>query len=132
MKKILIIEDESSMAKQLKWGLSDTYDIFTAKNAADAVHILHKESPLVVLLDLGLPPYPDSAEEGLRLLEEILSKKAQTKVIVITGNTDRINAVKAVSLALSLLPGFLGNATCVGIAPVASHWRRSLASSAAL
>ena len=96
--QILIIEDESSMAKQLKWGLSDTYDIFTAKNAADAVHILHKESPLVVLLDLGLPPYPDSAEEGLRLLEEILSKKAQTKVIVITGNTDRINAVKAVSL----------------------------------
>ena len=96
--QILIIEDESSMAKQLKWGLSDTYDIFTATNAADAVHILHKESPLVVLLDLGLPPYPDSAEEGLRLLEEILSKKDQTKVIVITGNTDRINAVKAVSL----------------------------------
>ena len=96
--QILIIEDESSMAKQLKWGLSDTYDIFTATNAADAGHILHKESPLVVLLDLGLPPYPDSAEEGLRLLEEILSKKDQTKVIVITGNTDRINAVKAVSL----------------------------------
>jgi two-component system NtrC family response regulator len=96
--QILIIEDESSMAKQLKWGLSDTYDIFTATNAADAVRILHKESPLVVLLDLGLPPYPDSAEEGLRLLEEILSKKAQTKVIVITGNTDKINAVRAVSI----------------------------------
>jgi two-component system NtrC family response regulator len=96
--QILIIEDESSMAKQLKWGLSDTYDIFTATNAADAMRILHRESPLVVLLDLGLPPYPDSAEEGLRLLEEILSKKDQTKVIVITGNTDRINAVKAVSL----------------------------------
>jgi two-component system NtrC family response regulator len=96
--QILIIEDESSMAKQLKWGLSDTYDIFTASNAADAVRILNRESPLVVLLDLGLPPYPDSAEEGLRVLEEILSKKAQTKVIVITGNTDRINAVKAVSL----------------------------------
>jgi two-component system NtrC family response regulator len=96
--QILIIEDESSMAKQLKWGLSDTYDIFTATNAADAVRILHRESPLVVLLDLGLPPYPDSAEEGLRLLEEIIRKKDQTKVIVITGNTDKMNAVRAVSL----------------------------------
>ena len=96
--QILIIEDESSMAKQLKWGLSDSYDIFTATNAADAVRILHRESPLVVLLDLGLPPYPDSAEEGLRLLEEIIRKKYQSKVIVITGNTDKMNAVRAVSL----------------------------------
>ena len=96
--QILIIEDESSMAKQLKWGLRDTYNIFTATNAADAVSILDKESPLVVLLDLGLPPYPDSAEEGLRVLEEIISKKDQTKVIVITGNTDKMNAVRAVSL----------------------------------
>ncbi len=95
---ILIIEDESSMAKQLKWGLSDTYHISIADNAVDAISILDKENPLAVLLDLGLPPYPDSAEEGLRLLEEILRRKPQTKVIVITGNTDRINAVKAVSL----------------------------------
>lgn len=95
---ILIIEDESSMAKQLKWGLSDSYEISLAENTADALALLNKESPLVVLLDLGLPPYPDSAEEGLRLLEEILGRKTKTKVIVITGNTDRMNAVKAVSL----------------------------------
>ena len=48
--KILIIEDESSMAKQLKWGLSDTYDIYIAANAADAMDTLNRESPLVVLL----------------------------------------------------------------------------------
>lgn len=96
--KILIIEDEASMAKQLKWGLSDTYDVYVAANAADAMESLNTESPLVVLLDLGLPPYPDSAEEGLRLFEEIIRKKAHTKVIVITGNTDKDYAVKAVSL----------------------------------
>ena len=74
--KILIIEDEASMAKQLKWGLSDTYDVYVAANAADAMDTLNTENPLVVLLDLGLPPYPDSAEEGLRLFEEIIGKKA--------------------------------------------------------
>jgi len=95
---ILIVEDESSMAKQLKWGLSDTYQISMAENAADASTLLGKDKPSVVLLDLGLPPYPDTAEEGLRLLEEILGKKPHTKVIVITGNTDKVNAVKAVSL----------------------------------
>lgn len=95
---ILIVEDEASMAKQLKWGLGDVYDIQVAENAAGAIDALNSRNPLVVLLDLGLPPYPDSADEGLRLLEEMMDRKPGLKVIVITGNTDKLNAVKAVSL----------------------------------
>jgi two-component system NtrC family response regulator len=95
---ILIVEDEVSMAKQLKWGLSETYDIEVAEHAAGAMAVLESRNPLVVLLDLGLPPYPDSAEEGLRLLEEMIDKKPHLKVVVITGNTDKDNAVKAVAL----------------------------------
>lgn len=96
--QILIVEDEMSMAKQLRWGLSDTYDILVAGTSSEAMDIMNTGNPLVVLLDLGLPPYPDSAEEGLRLLEEMIGSRSHLKVIVITGNTAKDNAVKAVSL----------------------------------
>jgi two-component system NtrC family response regulator len=95
---ILIVEDESSMAKQLKWGLSDLYDITLAQDAESALDVLNGRDPRAVILDLGLPPMPDSAEEGLRLLEEMLGRRPGLKVIVVTGNTERDNAVKAVSL----------------------------------
>jgi len=96
--RILIVEDESSMAKQLKWGLADIYESSVAKDAAEAKSLIAQESPAVVLLDLGLPPDPDGAEEGLRLLRDISRETPGMKVIVITGNTDRDNAVKAISL----------------------------------
>jgi len=96
--RILIVEDEKSMAKQLKWGLSDAYEVSLASHASEALDLLNTENPAVVLLDLGLPPAPDTAEEGLRLLDEIMARKVSTKVIVITGNTEKTTAVKAVSL----------------------------------
>ncbi|MBN2298357.1 MAG: PEP-CTERM-box response regulator transcription factor [Deltaproteobacteria bacterium] len=96
--RVLIIEDEASMAKQLKWGLADMYDISVAKDASEAKSLISLAPPSAVLLDLGLPPDPDGAEEGLRLLGEILANGYGIKVIVITGNTHKENAVKAVSL----------------------------------
>jgi len=96
--RVLIIEDEASMAKQLKWGLADMYEISVAKDAAEAKSLITLSPPAAVLLDLGLPPDPDGAEEGLRLLGDIVENRSGIKVIVITGNTDKENAVKAVSL----------------------------------
>ncbi len=96
--RILIVEDEMSMAKQLKWGLRDTYEISVAENAGEALNLFNTDDPVAVLLDLGLPPSPETAEEGLRLLEEIVTKKPSAKVVVITGNTEKNIAVKAVSL----------------------------------
>lgn len=95
--RILIVEDESSMAKQLKWGLSDIYETTVATNANEAGRLIALQPPVAVLLDLGLPPDPDGAEEGLNLLKEIHRNTSAIKVIVITGNTDRDNAVKAIS-----------------------------------
>ncbi|HOM29085.1 MAG TPA: PEP-CTERM-box response regulator transcription factor [Deltaproteobacteria bacterium] len=95
---ILIVEDETSMAKQLKWGLGDLYEVEVAGDAPTAMDVINGRDPQAVILDLGLPPTPDSSEEGLRLLEEIVSRKPGLKVVVVTGNTQRENAVKAVSL----------------------------------
>lgn len=96
--RILIVEDEASMAKQLKWGLSDTYEVFVASDADEAIRCMHAENPSAVLLDLGLPPHPDDAVVGLRILEEIVEGWPLAKVIVITGNTEKDTAVEAVSL----------------------------------
>jgi two-component system NtrC family response regulator len=49
-------------------------------------------------LDLGLPPYPDTPRQGFELLEEIASIAPHTRVIVITGNAEEENAVKAIAL----------------------------------
>lgn len=97
-RKLLIIEDEVSVAKQIKWGLGETYDIILAHDGNEARTLLASGAFAVATLDLGLPPHPDQPREGFRLLEEIASLAPQTKVIVITGNAEMDNAVRAIGL----------------------------------
>ena len=94
---ILLVEDDTGMQKQIKWSL-DAYDVITAGDREDAIGMLRRHEPPVVLLDLGLPPDPDGASEGLSTLQQILTMVPATKVIVITGNLDRANAVKAIGM----------------------------------
>ncbi len=96
--KILIIEDEEDIATQLKWALSKDYDVVVAHDSGSAHEKLKKERPGVITLDLGLPPKPCEAEVGLRLLEDIMKTDPLTKIVVITGNTDKDNALKAIQM----------------------------------
>jgi two-component system NtrC family response regulator len=95
--KILLVEDDPGLQKQLKWSLSD-YELVMAADRDSAIAQLRRHEPPVVLLDLGLPPDVDGATEGLAALQQILSLAPSTKVIVVTGNLDRSNAVKAIHL----------------------------------
>ncbi len=92
---VLIVEDDSGLCKQLKWALEGREVLF-AGNRDEAIAALRRHEPGVVLQDLGLPPDADGVTEGLETLREILSLAPQTKVIVMTGNADRDNALKAV------------------------------------
>jgi len=92
---VLVVEDDAGLAKQLKWSLAD-YEAAFAENRAEAIAALRRHEPSVVLLDLGLPPDAEGVTEGFETLREILSLAPQTKVIVVTGNADRDNALKAV------------------------------------
>ena len=96
--KLLIIEDESSVAKQLKWSMGQDYDISIAADPQKARQLLETQAFPVATLDLGLPPSADTPDEGFKLLEELSTLAPHTKVIVITGNAEHENAVKAVSL----------------------------------
>lgn len=96
--KLLVVEDESSVAKQLKWGLGSEYEIAVACDADQARPLLASGAFPVVVLDLGLPPHPDTPREGFKLLEEISSIAPGTKAIVTTGNVEQENAMQAVAL----------------------------------
>jgi len=96
--KLLIVDDDEAIRTQLKYALRDDFTLCFAEDRGQALAVLAAERPDLVSLDLGLPPSPDGAEEGLRALEEILAAAPATKVVVLTGNADHANAVRAVEL----------------------------------
>ena len=96
-KKLLVVEDDLGLQKQLRWAL-DPYEVVFAGNRDAALGQLRRHQPAVVTMDLGLPPEPDSASEGLLLLQQMLAIAADTKVIVLSGNQDRENVLKAMAL----------------------------------
>ena len=92
---LLVVEDDVGLQKQLKWSLDD-YEVVFAATRQEAVAALRRHEPAVVLQDLGLPPDPEGVTEGFEALKEILTIAPATKVIVVTGNADRDNALHAV------------------------------------
>lgn len=100
-KKLLVIEDEKSVAKQLRWGLDKEYQITIASDAEQAKPLLASGVFPVVILDLGLPPHLDTPQQGFALLEQISSLAPHACVIVITGNAENENAIKAIALGAS-------------------------------
>jgi two-component system NtrC family response regulator len=94
---LLVVEDDPGLRKQMRWSF-DAYEVVFAEDHDSAIAALRRAEPAVVTLDLGLPPHPDSADEGFRLLGEILSLAPATKVIALTGQDDRANAVRAIGM----------------------------------
>lgn len=96
--KLLIVDDDEYICSQMRWALSGDYEVFEAGDRLSAMEIVRTGNPPVVMLDLGLPPKPREAEEGLQALKEILAFNSNTKVIIVSGNTDRENALKAIDM----------------------------------
>lgn len=94
---LLIVEDDPALQKQLRWSF-DQYEPLAAGDRESALALVHRHRPAVVTMDLGLPPDADSVSEGFLLLEQILSAQPDTKVIVLTGQNDRTNALRAIGL----------------------------------
>lgn len=96
-RKILVVEDDPGIQSQMKWAL-DEREVFIAGDRAAALAVVRKEEPDVVVLDLGMPPDEAGVTEGLATLEEALRLDPSTKVIVASGNSERVHAVEAVRL----------------------------------
>ncbi len=94
---LLIVEDDLALQKQIKWSL-DRFESVTASDRESALLQFRRHQPQVVTMDLGLPPDPDSVSEGFKLLEQMLDIDPNVKVIVLTGQNDQANALRAVAL----------------------------------
>ncbi|HZD41801.1 MAG TPA: PEP-CTERM-box response regulator transcription factor [Terriglobales bacterium] len=96
--KILLVDDEANVLKQMRWALEPDYEVLTSSDEAEARQIFEAEKPAVVTLDLSLNPELPEDLGGMRLLEEFLSIEPSTRAIVITGNSEESSALNAVRL----------------------------------
>ena len=92
---LMIVEDDTGLRSQLRWSFED-YDVVMAGDRTAALAMLERHKPAVVLQDLGLPPDPAGTSEGFATIGEIQAQAPHVKIIVVTGNGDRDNAVKAI------------------------------------
>ncbi|GAB4233326.1 MAG: PEP-CTERM-box response regulator transcription factor [Acidobacteriota bacterium] len=95
--KLLLVEDDEAVRSQMRWALAEDYEIFQAGDRSEAVELMRREHPPLVCLDLGLPPDAGGVSEGFQALDELLQEDSHAKIIVITGQGDRSNALRAVA-----------------------------------
>jgi two-component system NtrC family response regulator len=94
--KILIVDDDETVRSQMKWALASEYDTLQAQDRPSCVEITRSEHPPVVTLDLGLPPAASDTKEGYLALSEMLQQDPAIKVIVVTGQGEKENALAAI------------------------------------
>ena len=94
--KLLLVEDDEDIRTQMKWALASDYEVATAGDGTEAMAAFSSNQPLVTLLDLGLPPRPNEPEEGLATLSALLRVDPSSKVIIISGQAEKENALRAV------------------------------------
>ena len=93
---LLIVDDDEEIRTQMKWGLSEDYEVTQAFDRKSALERFRVHKPMVAILDLGLPPHPNSTEEGLGVLSELLELNPKLKVIIASGQGDRSNTLDAI------------------------------------
>ena len=96
--RLLITDDDEGIRLQLKYALQPHFDVRFAASRREALDQATAFEPSVLLLDLGLPPDTDGASEGLKTLESLLHARPRMKVVILTGNSQRENALKAIQL----------------------------------
>jgi signal transduction histidine kinase len=93
-KTVLLVDDEKDICDVLSISLSDLgYEVFTAQSGEEALKILAKVNPLIVLTDIRMP-----FMDGIELLREIKHNKPDTEVIMLTGHGDMDLAIKSLKL----------------------------------
>jgi two-component system, NtrC family, response regulator len=94
--RVLVVDDDEAIRTQTKWALNQDYDVCLAEDRRGALDVFAATPPAVTLLDLGLPPRPNGSDEGLAILSDILAMDNTAKIIVISGQSEKRNAIEAV------------------------------------
>lgn len=82
MKKVLVVDDSLSVARQLERIISESGD-FTcvghAKNGAEAIKMNHTEDPEIICMDMNMP-----GMDGLTALRTLSVMDKEVKVVMVT------------------------------------------------
>lgn len=91
MAKILVIDDDSSIAESLDLYLTEEgYTVYTAATGTDGLNAFVKHAPDLVILDIRLPDI-----DGFTVLEDLREEEENVKVIMITAYHDMDSTIKA-------------------------------------
>lgn len=92
--KILIVDDEAEICNITRNFLAKRdYTIFTATTGEDAINIVKKEQPHLMLLDVRL-----GSDSGLDVLSKVKAIDANIKVIMVTALDDESTIRQAKAL----------------------------------
>jgi two-component system NtrC family response regulator len=94
--RLLIVEDDENLRTQMRWAFGKDYEVLLAGDRSGALEIVRRDRPSVALLDLGLPPQPNTVEEGFSTLAQILHEDPSVRVIIVTRKDEREHAIKAI------------------------------------
>lgn len=89
--KILVVEDEADIRKLIAYHLNqERFRVLEAENGEDALDLVHKETPRLIVLDLMLPSL--SGLEFCKMIRQT-PETAQTPILMLTakaGEADRV------------------------------------------
>lgn len=84
MIKFLVVDDEEGISEQLKdFLLARKYKAFAAMDSTQAIEIMKKEKPNIIILDIRL-----EGSSGIDLLREIKKINPKARVMMLTGYPD--------------------------------------------
>ena len=93
-KNVLIVDDEASIRQTLTAALQDEgYQATSAENGTEALQIVEKNAPDLILLDIWMPGI-----DGVETLKKIKEMRPDTVVIMMSGHGTIETAVKATKL----------------------------------
>jgi two-component system NtrC family response regulator len=95
---LLIVDDDEDICSQMKWALTDMYEVHLAHDGLAALEVFTQKLPVLTLLDLGLPPLPNDPKEGLAALTNLLAIDPSAKILVVSGQGEKTNALQAIGM----------------------------------
>lgn len=105
--KLLIVDDDPLIGESLSFVLAADFVVQSRSSRGEAMALLKSGAfkPALALIDLGLPPFPDSPIEGFKLVGDLLAWAADIRILVLSGQNEESNARRARALgAADLVP----------------------------
>ncbi len=94
--KILVVDDEQDLVKLVRYNLEkDGYKVVTASNGEDALFLIRRERPELVILDLMLPGI-----DGLEVCKKLKAdpELANTAIVMLTAKGEEVDITLGLKL----------------------------------